>query len=153
MIKKPIVITNGQLEQIQVGDVLAPIPNIFGVTNDDSVAMEVGGTVYISSANMVKYAKADSGTTKNAIAMCIKDMAVSATGIVQVDGRLTLTALEWDLVTGDTGGLTPGTPYFLSEVTAGRITKIAPTTGFVVRMGTAISTVNFEISINAPIKL
>ncbi len=153
MIKKPLVITNGQLEQLQSGDVLAAIPNTLEVINGESSSTSIGGTVYISAANTVKYAKADDEITKNAIAVCSAIIEVDAVGAVQVSGRLTLTTSEWDLATGDTGGLSPGAIYFLSEVTAGRITTMAPASGFVVQIGTAISAVDFEISIHSPIKL
>ena len=153
MIKKPIVITNGQLEQLQVGDVLVHAPNTFEATNGESISILIGGTVYISGVNTIKYAKADSDATKTAIAMCTNDIVSGEDGVVQVNGRLTLTTVQWDLVTGDTGGLIPGISYFLSEITSGRISKIAPNTGFVVKIGIAVSTIDFEISISAPIKL
>ena len=153
MIKKPIVITQGQLEQLQIGDVLAPVPNVFEAVNGESATILIGGTVYISAANTVKYAKADDEVTKNAIALCTADIDSSEIGVVQVDGRLTLTIAQWDIATGDTGGLVPGTSYFLSEAVAGRISKIAPNTGFVAKIGIAVSTIDFEILISAPIKL
>ncbi len=153
MIKKPLVITNGQLEQLQTGDVLASIPNTIDVINGEVSILLTGGTVYISEANTVKYAKADDEITKNVIALCVADIANSATGAIRISGRLTLTTTEWDVATGDTGGLTPGASYFLSGTTAGRITKTAPISGYVVRVGVAVSLVDFEISINVPIKL
>ncbi len=153
MIRKPLVLSNGCLEQLQAGDTLAPVPHTLEVTNDETITILIGAVVYISSANAVKYAKADLATTKSAIAMCLGDIIATELGIIQVDGLLTLTTEQWDLATGDTGGLTPGSVYFLSAATIGRITNVPPTTGYIVKIGTAISTVNFEISIGTPIKL
>lgn len=42
-----------------------------------------------------------------------------------IAGPLTLSAAAWDLITGDSGGLVPGTTYFLSPTTAGRLTNDA----------------------------
>jgi hypothetical protein len=44
---------------------------------------------------------------------------------VQATGRLTLTAAQWDEVTGQSGGLAPGSPYYLSN-TPGEITTTPP---------------------------
>ncbi len=153
MIRKPLILNSGNLEQLQAGDRLAPVPNTLDVINGEAASILPGGVVYISSDSTIKYAQADSILTKDAIALCISEIISSESGIVQTDGTLTLTITQWDLVTGDTGGLIPGTVYFLSETTNGRITKTAPINGYVVKIGVAISTVNFEISIGTPIKL
>lgn len=153
MIKKPLVLSNGHLEQLQAGDTLAPVPHTLEVTNDGTITILTGAIVYISAANAVKYAKADLAATKDAIAMCLGDIIATELGIVQVNGLLTLTTEQWDLATGDVGGLVPGSVYFLSAATRGRITNIPPITGYVVKIGTAISTIDFEISIGTPIKL
>lgn len=59
----------------------------------------------------------------------------------QFAGPLTLTTAQWDAVTGGSGGLTPGAPYYLSAATAGRITATAPSAGgqFVTQVGIAMS--------------
>jgi hypothetical protein len=54
---------------------------------------------------------------------------------------------------GETGGLTIGAIYFLAEDTIGSIRKIAPTTGYVLEIGRALSTIDFEIKIGLAIKL
>ncbi len=154
-IRKPLVITNGNLEQLQAGDNLAPVPNTINVINGETTAILIGASIYIDSANTVKYAKADSINTKDVIGMCIDEIAISGSGIVQNDGLITLTTEQWDIVTGDTGGLIPGTIYFLSDITIGRIMKDAPITvgHYVIRVGIAVSMIDFEIMIGTPIKL
>lgn len=154
-LRKPIVLNSGQLEQLQSEDILTPVPNSLTVINEQIDPILIGGSVYISSANSIKYAKADLIGTKDVIGICIEDIAPSGSGTIQVDGLLTLTTEQWDLATGDMGGLTPGATYFLSDVTAGRITKVPPGVDehYVVKIGVAISTINFEILIGTPIKL
>lgn len=153
--KKPLVITDGNLEQLQAGDNLAPVPNSLDVVNGEAFAILIGASSYIDSANTIKYANADSIDTKDAIGLCTEEIAISGSGVVQVDGLLILTTAQWDIATGDTGGLTPGAVYFLSDVTIGRITKTATTTTghYIVKMGIAVSTTDFEIMIGTPIKL
>jgi hypothetical protein len=82
-------------------------------------------------------------------------IATTASGNILVDGVLTATTAQWDAVAGTTGGLTPGTVYFLGAATAGTLTSTAPsTTGqFVVRVGRAISSTKLDLMIMAPIKL
>lgn len=46
--------------------------------------------------------------------------------IIQLGGMITLTTSEWDVITGGSGGLTPGLTYYLSDLVAGRITIISP---------------------------
>ena len=152
MIKKPLVLTNGQLEQLQAGDTLA-LFHTLEVVNGEATPALIGVVVYIDSANTIKFAKADSDTTKNAIAMCQNDINPGESGAIQINSLLTLTTAQWDTITGDIGGLTPGSVYYLSNTAAGWITKIAPTTGYVVKIGIAVSAIDFEILVGTPIKL
>jgi hypothetical protein len=50
-------------------------------------------------------------------------------------------------VTGQVGGLTPNSTYYLSAATAGALTTTAPSTAgqFVYRVGKAISTTQMDI--------
>lgn len=72
---------------------------------------------------------------------------------IQSQGVLTLTADQWDAVTGESGGLTRGVPYYLSAgADGGRLTQIAPTIAedFVVRVGIALSSTDFLILAGPP---
>lgn len=67
---------------------------------------------------------------------------------VQTQGVLTLTTEQWDAITGDTGGLTRGVPYYLVPAPDdGLLTTTAPTDSgdFVVRVGIALSATDFLI--------
>jgi len=149
-IKKPLVLTNGQIEQLQAGDTVDN-PNLLERTFDSATA--IGQVVYTSSANNVDLAQADAQPTVRVAGLAAEAVGSGNTGNMLADGVLTLTTIQWDAVTGQTGGLTPGANYFLSEATAGQLTATAPTTGFVVRVGHALSDTEFEIEVQQPIKL
>jgi hypothetical protein len=71
--------------------------------------------------------------------------------LVQFAGPLTLTTAEWDVVvTGQTGGLTAGTAYYVSTATAGKLTATKPTTAFTVRVGVASSPTEMLVAIDGP---
>jgi hypothetical protein len=116
----------------------------------------IGQAAYISSANHVDLAKADSSSTTYVIGL-VSDptIATGASGGVTLAGVLTATTGEWDAVTGQVGGLTSGSTYFLSDATAGSITPTAPsTTGhFVAPVGIAMSTTDLKINVNLTIQI
>jgi hypothetical protein len=67
----------------------------------------------------------------------------------------TATTAQWDAVTGGTGGLIPGSMYFLDPTTVGMLTTTAPTASgqVVVDVGRASSTTDLEISLNLSVLL
>jgi hypothetical protein len=157
--KKPLVITNGQIEQLQAGDTLdAPVTEVDVVskTNDNSGAITIGTPVYVKSNGNVDKAQANASGTVQVLGL-VRDASISSStsGVIQTDGVLSATTAQWDAVTGDSGGLTPGAAYYLSASTAGQLTTNAPTTAgqFVVRIGLALSSTELDISIAPPIKL
>jgi hypothetical protein len=62
-----------------------------------------------------------------------------------------ITQSDWTNVTG-TVALTIG-DYFLDATVAGKLTTVVPNTGFVMRVGAALSPTTFSIKIETPIKL
>ena len=82
-------------------------------------------------------------------------VANHASGAVQTNGVLTATAVQWNAITGGSGGLTTGSVYFLSPTMAGQITTTAPTTSgqYVVQVGIALSTTELDVQIGPPILL
>lgn len=154
-IKKPLVITDGQIEQLQAGDQLENA-NLLVRTNSNAGAIVIGQPVYSDSGTTVDLAQADAQGTIRVIGLVADaSIANAASGGVLVDGVLTATTGEWDAVTGEIGGLTAGANYFLDAASAGALTQTAPTvTGeFVVRIGHALSTTELEIEVQQPIKL
>jgi hypothetical protein len=154
-IKKPLVITNGQIEQLQSGDRLAS-GDLFNRLNANAGSLVIGTPVYVPAAGSVDKARANAASTKDVLGL-IADVSVATNtqGAVQSDGVLEATTAQWDAVTGQTGGLTPGAIYFLDAAATGKLTPTAPTADgeFVCRVGLALSTTELEISILTPIKL
>lgn len=72
-------------------------------------------------------------------------------GRVQTDLNLTMPALAWGDATGMVGGLAPGQIYFLTST--GAITPFAPSVGYIVPVGLALSSTTFRISFNSSVKL
>lgn len=147
--KQPLVITAGQIEQLQAGDNLASA-DLFQRTNNNAGAIVIGQAVYVDGAGTVDLAQANAAGTKDVLGL-VADTSIAAavSGGIQTDGLLTATTGEWDTVTGQVGGLTAGSIYYLDPTTAGGLTATAPTTvgQFVCPVGRALSTTEMEITI------
>lgn len=152
-LRKPIVLVNGEYQVLQSNDDLnVPLSGAILLTlvNDNAGSIVIGTPVYIAAAGHVDKAKADaSGTSKTIGLVEDTSIATAASGSVAVDGILAATTGQWDAVTGDVGGLTAGSNYFLDPSTAGKITKTAPTTTgqYVQCIGHALSTTEMKIEI------
>ncbi len=73
---------------------------------------------------------------------------------VQTQGVLTLDAGLWDEVTGQTGGLTRGAPYYLSAAPTNGLMGTTPPSNpdeSIVRLGIALSATDFLILICCPV--
>jgi hypothetical protein len=114
------------------------------LTNNHGSTIVIGRLVYIDTGDNVKLANANAAGTRHVVGM-VQDTSVaqSASGTIAFMGLMTATTGQWDVVTGQAGGLTVGATYFLSNVTAGAMTTTAPTTGYLVRVGRALSTTKF----------
>lgn len=154
-LRKPLVLVNGQIEQLQSSDYIAQneVPQL---TNGNAGAIVIGTPVYASASNTVDKARANAVGTTNVIGL-VYDASISngATGGIQIDGILTATTGEWDAVAGTTGGLTRDVIYYLSDATAGILTSTAPTTSgnYVVQVGIGLSTTDMKIEIQPRIRL
>jgi len=153
-IKKPIVLTNGQLEQLQTGDSI-DLGNTLTKDNNSGGALAIGTPVYFTGTDAEPAQANAQGTIRVGGFVADVSIADTASGLILVDGKLTATTGQWDAVTGETGGLTPGADYFLDAATAGMMTQTAPSANpnFVVRLGHALSATEFEIEVQQPIKL
>ena len=149
MIKKPLVLTSGEIEQLQAGDSLSPVPNSLVLTNGDTGTIPIGNPVYISSTDTFIHAVGED--SPNAVGLTAEEILATEAGNVQTDGKLVATTAEWDAVTGQTGGLTPGGTYYLGYF--GGLSIVPPAGGFLVRLGIAINSTSLEIKISRPIKL
>jgi hypothetical protein len=151
--KKPLVLTNGEVEQLQAGDYIQetefPI-----LTNGETGAIVIGNVVYASGADTVKKAKADASGTSRAIGLVTDpSIAAAASGSIQTGGILAIATTGWDLVTGQTGGLTPNVPYFVSTTVAGNLTPTPASSGYSQEIGFAISSTELLVTAKQVYKL
>ena|SRR5271157_3470689 len=159
-LRRPLVIVNGQVEQLQSGDILnADISGVGGITmtNDESSAAIVAGMpVYSDAADKVKRAEANASGTINVIGLVFDaSITAAAQGTIQTIGIIDLTTAQWDAVAGTSGGLAFNTIYYLSPSTPGNLTATAPTTigQYVCPVGIGLSATELELNIQRPILL
>lgn len=154
-LKKPLVLSNGQIEQLQSGDYIGEV-DILQQQNGNAGSIVIGTPVYSSANDTVDKAKADAVGTANVIGLVADtSIAAAATGGIITDGILTATTGQWDTIAGTTGGLTKDVIYYLSAATAGLLTSTSPSVAgqFVVQIGIAISTTELLIRVERRIKL
>lgn len=120
-----------------------------------SVNVEKVQPVYVDGDGSVSLAQANAAATSRVLGICMA--AVPATSVVGVAiaGVMGATTAEWDAVTGQTGGLTPGKLYFLSDVNAGQLLmedNLASlgTGDFRVQVGCAISSTKLDVATRDP---
>lgn len=157
--RKPLVIVDGVVRQMASADVLDVQLNevdFIAADNGELAAIVIGMPVYVSADDEVKKALADALATSEIVGL-VTNVTVAAGELARIltDGRMTATTAQWDAVTGDVGGLTAGSVYYLDPTTAGNLTDTAPTAeeDVVIRVGKALSTIVLEISIDRPILL
>jgi hypothetical protein len=159
--RKPLVIgANGKIQQLQSGDTITS-PNagtdLLSQTNNQGATINIGQLVYsFTTANNVKLAQANAAGTADVLGMVFDvTIASAASGNIATGGLVTATTTQWDAVTGQTGGLTPGSSYYLDAATAGKMTTTAPTTAgqLNVLVGTALSTTDFLLDVQEEILL
>lgn len=146
-VRKPLVIANGQIEQLQAGDTIS-VPDFVQQTADATLI--AGAAVYQSAADHVNKAQANALSTSQFTGLAVAAITSGASGGIQNNGILAMTTTQWDAVAGTTGGLVFGQAYYLSPTTASFLTSTAPTTvgQTVVQVGIGISTTEILISTN-----
>lgn len=115
-----------------------------------------GTPVYITGTSRFELARADGLPQARMVGVATSATLAGFAAEGQTQDVLELTTGQWDAVTGGSGGLTPGLPYYLDGVTAGRITTTAPSLpnfAYNVRVGVALSTTQLDIKVRAPFKL
>lgn len=152
----PLVIVDGVIQQLQPGDTLAGVGTLTTKTNGNAGAIVLGQPVYADSPDNVDLARANTLATKEVIGL-VNDISINPAeaGSIALDGNLVATTAQWDIVTGQVGGLTTGLQYYLSPTTAGMLTFTVPvtTTEFIVPIGVALSTTELALSFNPTILL
>lgn len=147
-LRKPLVIVNGQVQQIQTGDFIQSY-DVSNKINDETTALLFGNSVYTDASGTVKKAKANDPILKDVIGIVLNgSVAPGAVATIMHSGPAVATTTQWDAIFGTTGGLTPRTRYFLSDATAGDGSSSAPTAdgSYVVELGIASSTTELVLS-------
>lgn len=159
-LKIPLVLTSGQIQQLQAGDSLNASCNevdVVSMTNANAGAVVICAPVYVAAAGTFDKAQANAAATTEILGLVATSpsIAIAGSGNIQTDGILTATTAQWDAVAGTTGGLVAGTVYYVSAATAGLLTATAPSAAgqFVIRVGIALSTLDLDITVTPPIKL
>jgi hypothetical protein len=144
---------NGQIQRLQPGDKI-DLNNSVPKNNDTGNTIPIGTPVIASSGNAI-LAKADAQSTIRVAGLASETANDNTSFEVLADGIQTATLAEWDVITGETGGLSEGLDYFLSAATEGKLTVNAPDAQgeFVLRIGFALSPTEMEVEIGQPIKL
>lgn len=157
-IQRPVFIntTTGELQRFGATDTIFEVDYLVS-TNNTGAPLVIGTPVYQSgTADEVGLADADALATAKVIGL-VADVSIAdtASGNVQTDGRLSATTGQWDVVTGQVGGLTPGAKYYLSAGTPGQMTVTPPSAdgNVIAPLGTAKSPTEFEITIGTRIVL
>lgn len=147
----PLVIVNGQVQQLQAGDLLPAdaITELEAVEMTATSNLVIGNAVYVDSDDSVDLAQADAIGTASVLGLCVDTTVDSAAnGVIATAGAvLTANTTQWDAVAGTTNGLTAGAPYFLSKDTAGILTETAPTAvgEVVIVVGKGLSALKMKI--------
>lgn len=151
--------TSGQIVTSNGTTLIMSDPSVSGdiTQTNANVATVVPGTpVYEkTTANNVDKAQGNAIGTSWVIGLTIASIAAAASGVVRTAGPLTLTTVQWDAITGLTGGLTVGTRFYLDTATSGKLTT-SPTDSagnFLVFVGHALSTTTMLINPDSPIGL
>lgn len=155
-VRKVLVVKNGQVQQLQPGDIISGQNLSVDLTNGSGTdAAPIGSPVRILNDDTFSLAEADNANAKDTIGFAAETIGVNpASGTIQTEGVLEATTGEWDAITGDTGGLVAGSKYYL-DVTPGKMTKTPPTAEdvYLAPLGIAITATTFRIDIDTNILL
>ncbi len=114
-----------------------------------------GSPVYVTGAATFELAQADAYPQTIFAGMSSKPTLTGFLAEIVAGGPLELSPAQWDAITGQVGGLVPGTVYYLSPTTPGIIQPTPPAAvgTFSVKIGQAITASLMEVDPRNPIKL
>jgi hypothetical protein len=160
-LREPLVIINGQIQQLPSGDTIngagpgGAFDGAFDGTNNEAAPITLGQPVYINAADGVKLLSANSANSTK-FAGLVGDASIGAgnTGNIQYTGELTGNSAQWTAITGS-GTLTAGATYYVDDAATGNLTATAPTTAasYVIPVGVAINTTTLKIFDKTIVKL
>lgn len=108
----------------------------------------VGTPVIVAPDETANPANANTDVFAVGLITAIDDSGILPRVTVRTSGTVVLTADEWDEVTGQVGGLTSGSLYFLDDVSNGGLETTAPSASgtFVCQVGVAINATTLLLS-------
>lgn len=123
------------------------------LTSNRALGTPVHATAFSPTVGITRVSGASSGITGGTFSELAQVVGIVTTlgagneAEIKSSGLVTLDEGDWDGVTGDSGGLTPGSSYFLSN-TVGFLTTTEPTASgsFVVVVGVAMNATTMLIS-------
>jgi len=158
--RKPLVLVKGVPTQLPAGDTLdytfPDTTQLLTAVNGEAFTLSAGFPVYMNTDSPSKFmVSKNNGTLPQArtVALVRADIPPSTLGDALIQGKHTLTTGQWDLITGGSGGLTPGVTYYLGTGAAGAyLTTVEPPPGsaYSTRVGEAVSTTTMLIGIEPP---
>lgn len=139
------------------------VPSIASTALETTMTNNTGGDITIcevvivepATDDHVNFAQGNSLANSQVLGLAKATFGDLEEGTIVTHGEIEALTTDWDNITGDSGGLTAGSIYYLDTVTPGAITKTAPTAGgdFLVRLGVAQSATKLNLNINEPIEL
>jgi len=146
-VREPLVIINGQIQQLPSGDTINGTPpagsdTVIVATNNQGSTINKCMAVYLDVADSVKLASANgAAATKFFGFVDDDDIGTGNTGNIRYSGIMTGNTAQWDAVTGETGGLVANQVYYLSSTDSGNTVNAAPTAAskYVVPVGIGIN--------------
>lgn len=143
---------------VKIVDNLQSGNQTFTKTNGESYPLIKGMAVYITEVDEAncRAAVATAAVSSRVLGL-IADAAVAPGAVASISskGMLEKPTTDWDIITGEVGGLRPSHDYFLRAGYAGGITSVPPTAvnNFVVKIGKAVSPTVLDVNIEQPIEL
>lgn len=154
--RKPLVMIDGISGQLPVGDTLEATltPDAIELINTTGEDQPLGTPVVLKEPNEFALAQGTNRSKAEAIGLLQFPVSIGLTALIRPSGILAAPAENWQLVTEAEANLIPGAVYYLAMV-AGKITNTPPTgeSGYLVRLGRALSTTQFQINVEPPIGL
>jgi len=145
--------------QGQVTQALEGANTYYSYQNNTGADMNPGTPVFLSSPTQVL------GAIGNLVGRRVIGLYADSSvlpwlgvGNFLVEGSLVLTALQWQQITGDVGGLQPGQRYFLDLHVPGALRSTvtsegAPASSYLVPVGYALSATEFVLDLQPVIRL
>lgn len=132
-IRAPLVIINGKIQELPVGDYIAGAPPGpqgppgSGIPDSTAIVAEdisPGQAIYLDGSGELRLAQADSEMTGYAAGICTVGATAGNAASYVTEGLVALA--NWTVSVG-TASLTPGTLYFLDPNNPGGMTEVSPT--------------------------